>query len=53
LKETPDRVIELPATPEMYEIVDKAFKEADKNDMRFEDLVNYIKTSLDAIKKPQ
>jgi hypothetical protein len=53
LEENPDRVIELPATPEMYEIVDKAFKEADKNDMRFEDLVNYIKTSLSAIKKPQ
>jgi len=39
----PERVVELPGVPEAYEIVDKAFKEAEEKGLSFEELANLVK----------
>jgi hypothetical protein len=50
--EKPDRVIELPGTPETYEIVDKAFKEAEEKGLSFEELANLIKNMAHEVLQP-
>jgi len=52
LAEKPDRVIELPGTPETYEIVDKAFKEAEEKGLSFEELANLIKNMAHEVLQP-
>ena len=52
LAEKPDRVIELPGTPETYEIVDKTFKEAEEKGLSFEELANLIKNMAHEVLQP-
>jgi len=52
LAEKPEKLVELPATPETYNIVDKAFKEAEEKRLSFEELANLIKNMAHEVLQP-
>lgn len=52
LAEKPEKVVELPATPETYNIVGKAFKEAEEKRLSFEELANLIKNMAHEVLQP-